>query len=232
MTTNTPETTPTQAPATAAEVPAVAAAAPPTAQAAPTEALRVEAPKPTKASPLADPKFIEGLYTEYAENKGLKEDTYKLLEQNGLPKSVVDDYISTKIESQQLTQYRQEQALRKVHEQCGGSDKVQEALAWAQQNLDQAAIDAINAQLSNPNIEVVVTAVKGLQARAGVGGSFVQGQNGQVASGGAYQSESEWMADVINPKYGQDPAFRAAVDQRLKLSLQSGRISTSNIMYR
>lgn len=186
--------------------------------------LSVPAP-PT--NPLADQTFVEGLFKEFSEKGALTPESYTRLESAGIPRSIVDDYVSSKAAAVEVARYRQEQVTNKVYSECGGEAKVKEALAWAQSNLDKASIDAINAQLASSNPEAVITAVKGLQARAG--GSMLPGKSGGVPGLAPYASEAEWMADQKKPAYRTDPAFRAQVDARLKAAMQTGVIQTGNI---
>lgn len=207
----------------------------PETQPAPTESqvqpqAQVQVPQ-TPSNPLADKGFIESLFKEYAEAGDLKPETYARLESAGIPKDLIQDYASSKVAAQQYQEFQAKSQAEKLINACGGKEAVDEALTWAQKNLDQASIDAINKQLGDPSYEARVTALKGLQSRAGVGGSTLAGKSGGTTAHVAYENERQMLDDMKNPKYHGDPSFRAQVDARMKAAIDAGKIKLDNIYH-
>lgn len=190
----------------------------------------IEVPQIPKASPeekpkapFEDPEFMARMGREALEHGDLTPESYEALKAAGIPETLAKQYVQG-----QIAQYQQ--TVSKIHTECGGKEAVDAALKWAANNLPQSTIDAINKQLADPNPEVVVTALRGLQARAGTSGpSLVQGKTGGNVGVMPYESEAQMLADIGSPQYAKDPAFRAQVKSRLDMAVRSGRISLSNI---
>lgn len=212
-----------QSPAADAATPVVATPAAP-------ETLSIQPPT-TQANSLTDPEFLSRLSQEYMSSGKLSDDTYKALEGLGVPRGVADDYIQSKTNAER---YRTEATTTRVYAECGGKQQVDAALAWAQKNLSAASVQALNAQFASADPEVVVTAIRGLQARAGVSqapAGFVPSRTG-VAESKSYRSEAEFLADIRNPKFRTDPAFRAQVEAAARAGLAEGSLNTNGISYK
>jgi len=118
----------------------------------------------------------------------------------------------------------EEQFVGKVYEITGGEESYQAMLGWMNESLTQEDRDAFNEQLSTQDINKVKVAVDGMNARykAVVGdnpANLLRPDNSQdVITGGGYSSKAEWMADMKNPQYNTDPAFREKVIAKLAKS--------------
>lgn len=153
---------------------------------------------------------IAAISAEFAEKGVLSSEAYAKLEAAGLSTSMVDQYIAgqTAILNAQVSE---------AHGLAGGADQYGVMLDWATQNLpadEQAAFD--RAVVADPATrKQAITALKA-QYTAAVGNTpdLINGRQG-ASSVGSYASRAEVTADMRNPKYRSDPAFRALVEGKL-----------------
>lgn len=173
-------------------------------------------------SKLEDATFLARLSQEAATAGKLSDESYAELKAAGVPKALADQFVRGALAEQA-------QNLSKINSECGGKEAVDSAVAWAAKNLAQPEIDALNRQLADPNPAVVVNTLKGLQARAGGHSGTVAAKTGGHAGAVAYESEAQWKADLRNPLFNSDPAYRAMVTQKLKGAMERGTISSGGI---
>jgi hypothetical protein len=170
------------------------------------EAEKVAAEAATKAG-----LNLDDLSAAYWDQGELTEEQYASLEKGGYSRQIVDQYI----EGQVLVVER-EQA--KAYEAAGGEDQYTSMVEWAADALDAKQQNAYNEAIASGDINKVVLAVQGLKARYdkvnGAEPSFVQGGAGQGGSD-AYESAAQMKADMGDPRYKSDPAFRKRVEQKV-----------------
>jgi len=149
---------------------------------------------------------------EYQSEGALSEASYESLQAAGIPRDVVDHYISA-------TEQSIEANRNAVMDEVGGAEKYGELLGWAGDNLPDSEIDAFNAAIDSADMNQVSMAVKGLAARQAMvaGSEPSRSLSGAVGTdtGSVYNSVSEMMADMNDPKYNHDTAFRAKVEAKL-----------------
>jgi len=150
------------------------------------------------------------LESEYQETGQLSPDTYKQLEDAGIPQNMVDAYIAGQ-------EALAGQTLNKMYSLAGGESEYNEMVTWAQDNLTESEIQAFNASLANEAQSEF--AIKGLYAQyqSAKGPNLVKGEVSNTSTRG-FASKQEMMAEMSNPKYKKDPAFRAEVQRRVALS--------------
>lgn len=168
----------------------------PEAQATPDEAAATE-----KLSKFSQEFFSKGT---------LSEDSYKELSKMGYPKTVVDQFIA----GQKAVMAAEEQ---QVYSAVGGAENYQSLVQWAGQNLSKEEVSAYNHAVETGDMNQIMFAVKGLQARYAAAGrsepKLMQG-TGKTTSG-AFKSVAEVVAAMSDPKYKVDPAYRAEVEKKL-----------------
>jgi hypothetical protein len=154
------------------------------------------------------------LQDEFLKDGKLSDDTLADLEKRGIPRAAVDDFVAARVE--QATSERAF-ALDGV-----GEEKFGAVVAWAKTNLPAADIETFNTSITSAKSkEGLKAAVANLVARyEQVNGSepALINLNGSPASGDVYQSVAQMQADMLNPKYDKDPAFRASVATKLARS--------------
>lgn len=150
------------------------------------------------------------LESEYQENGTLSEDTYKALEDAGIPQNMVDAYIAGQEALTQTT-------INNMYNVVGGESEYNDMVQWAQDTLSESEVEAFNSSLTNT--QTTEFAIQGLHARysAEKGPSLIKGQQSTTRTGG-FASKAEMMSEMANPRYAQDPAFRAEVQRRVALS--------------
>ena len=148
---------------------------------------------------------------EFMEKGELSAESYAALEAAGIPQTMVDNYIA----GQQLIA---QNLVTQVFDSVGGEAEYQSMMQWAKDNLTPDAKAAYQAALDTNDINQVLLAVKGLQA------SYVEVQgrppqllngDGTDSTGDVYASMAEMKADMRDPRYQKDPAFRAKVAAKL-----------------
>lgn len=150
------------------------------------------------------------LQTEYDEKGNLSEETYKSLEASGIPKDMVDSYISGH-------EAMRQQSINTMQNVVGGEAEYGDMMTWASESLTPQEIASYNQSIEDPSLTEF--AIKGLHARysADKGPSFLKGTTQGSVSGG-FVSKHEMMAEMSSPRYAKDPAFRAEVQRRVALS--------------
>ena len=160
-------------------------------------------------------------FSEYEEELlatgGLSEESYEALAKKGFPKEVVDVYLAG--QKAIAEQFKQE-----FYQVVGGEANYKAMTEWAQVNLTEAEIQAFNDTLKGDNPEIIKMATEALyfrytKAKGNPPKGLIQGSSPSVSTqGDAYQSIAELTADMSDPKYEKDPAFRRRVQERLAKS--------------
>ena len=162
-----------------------------------------------KASAISLDKF----YNEFAEKGNLSEKSYSELQAQGIGKELVDNYIA----GQQSIADNQ---LSPIYEAGGGKDGYADLTKWATDNLSEKEVSTFNKQVERGTIEEAILATQGLKARM----ENVEGKSPRLVRGGiaqgssAYQSTAEVIAAINDPRYENDTAYRASVEDKIKRS--------------
>lgn len=158
---------------------------------------------------------FDELSNSYWENGSLTDQQYEKLEKAGIPKALVDQFIAGQEAIINTTRTQ-------VFNTVGGEDNYNAMTSWAADNMSEDEIKAYNAAVNSGNTAAAMMAVKGLKARydAEVGFEPSRAVKGATAKAGAttYRSVAELEADMQNPKYWSDPAFRKDVERKLARS--------------
>lgn len=104
----------------------------------------------------------------------------------------------------------------------GGSDSYGNMMSWAKDSLSDAEIDMYDAVMDKGDPASCFFAVQALAARygdasVGTQGELVGGRSPAPTSKG-YRSQAEVVADMHDPRYDNDPAYRDDVMQKLAAS--------------
>lgn len=157
---------------------------------------------------------FEDLSNSFWENNGLSEEQYDLLEAAGIPSDIVDQFIDGQMAVKNQTQAA-------VFDAAGGEEGYAQMMNWATNTLSEREQDAYNAAVNSGDLESVMLAVQGLNARFrseyGDNPTLVQGQAADVTAG-AFQSVAEITAAMSDPRYEKDPAYRSSVEAKLQRS--------------
>ena len=182
--------------------------------------LKEEAPKQENSLEIAEDAVenaglnFDTLAQEYAEKGQLGDESYKALEQSGIPKAYVDQFIAGQ-------KAIGEQQTNNVKSMVGGEDAYNEMASWASKNMSDGEKKAYNAAVNSADMNTVKLAVDGLrakyQAANGTEPNLVQGKATPVAEQG-YSSWAEVTEAMADPRYAKDPAYQAAVKAKISNS--------------
>lgn len=172
---------------------------------------------PATPSPDDAAKALEGkgldinkFSSEFQQAGALTPESYTELEKAGIPKAMVDQYIAG-----QTAIAEQNSAV--IHASVGGPEAYATMIQWAGVNLSAAEKEAFNTSI-NGNIEQTKLAVAGLHAKYisqnGKAPNLVTGAGGGGGSD-VYASRAQLTADMGDPRYAKDEAFRKSVHDKL-----------------
>lgn len=147
---------------------------------------------------------------DYTTNGQLSEDNYKLLDEKGIPKEVVDAYI----EGQKAVS---ENMKMSVFSSVGGEENYKQITDWASNNMSESEKTAYNNSVNSGDLEQAKLAIDALAARyklqTGTTPNLVGGKASESMD--TYTSWAEVTSDMKDPKYAKDPAYRAKVEGKL-----------------
>ena len=154
---------------------------------------------------------------EFTESGKLSDDSYKELQDAGIPKNVVDEFIKAYGAHEELFNMR-------VNEYVGGKDKYDSLINWASANLSQPEKERFNSSLDGNDLEQAKPMLDALMARYERAEGTMSRQSVDSSGAGSgqnvagYQSSQAMQSDMRDPRYKSDPAFRALVMSRIKYS--------------
>lgn len=156
---------------------------------------------------------FDEMASRYWDEGGLRDTDYKALEKKGIPRHMVDQFIAGQ---QAIVEARQNQ----VYESVGGKENYSAMTEWAGENLSEAEVRAYNKAVASNDFDTVQMAVAGLRARYEAKVGFepkksVKGATSSKSTSGVYRSWAEAEADMNDPRYERDPAFRRDVEQKI-----------------
>jgi len=156
---------------------------------------------------------IEEFEQEFLENGELSQESYDKLTEV-FPKQMVDNYIEG--QKLQAQQYQNE-----IFDVAGGQENYAAMVDWASKNLSNEEIKEFNDAVSSGSkarAKLAVQAVQQAHQTSSPGGNLLEGDRGGSSGSPGYQSKEEMLADMKDPKYSKDPAFRARVQEKVRNS--------------
>ena len=172
-----------------------------------------------KASEFLKTKNIDfaELQQEYNTKGEISQETREKLKAAGISDEMTDNFI----EGQKA---RVEAFYDDISTAVGGREEMNTVIDWARQNISAEEAQSIDA-VTDPRIIKII--LKDLKARMEDKEGHVPEQI--VGSGGAaprdvYESMAEMKADISNPKYHKDEAFRNKVLVKIQASKAAGTI--------
>ena len=159
-------------------------------------------------------EIIDSATNEFIENGELTDKSFKALEEQGLPREIVEAYVAGQ-------QALMENQVNQVKATVGGEENYNAMAEWAAENLDQSELDAFNEVVESGSINQAQMAVRGLYSQfASAGGkapNLIQGNT----SGSAvkpFNSAAQVTEAMRDPRYKNDPAYRKTVEDRLAVT--------------
>ena len=157
----------------------------------------------------------DALSQEFWGNGDLSDESYALLDQAGIPRSIVNSYIDAQMN---MVETQRGEVMNEV----GGAEGYEQLTEWASDNLEDGEIDYFNNIMDSNDFQAIQMAVRAVDARrtASEGMEPTRNLSGSLTGGGggSYESVTQMMNDMQNPAYATDPAFRAKVEAKLSRS--------------
>ena len=161
---------------------------------------------------------------EYYANDGtLSEETIQKFSSMS-SQDLVNAYLEIQANNPQAAQQSVEMSeaqVNQVQNAAGGEANWNAVTAWAQNNLPANQIDAFDSVVDSGNAAAIGIAFKGIQSQYndanGYEGRMLQGKPAG-SSGQIYRSQAELVAAMGDPRYDNDPAYRADVIAKLEQS--------------
>lgn len=154
---------------------------------------------------------LDEFSAEFASKGELSPESYEKLQKAGFDQNLVNDYI----EGQRARAAQFESGIKA---EVGGDDKFNEMVNWAKANLTESEIVAYNKAVGSANADTAKLAVLGLSAKfnAANGSEPQRTLGGNQASGSdVFESTAQVTEAMKDPRYKNDPAFRAKVQSKL-----------------
>ena len=140
------------------------------------------------------------------------EEVYEKFEKAGVPKELVDHV-------QELENYKQANEMKSVTADVEDYPALQK---WAGDNLSESEISIFDNIVENGTLDEMRFAVNNLNGR--MQGNTAPRQSRLVKADaiaqaeGGYESQAQMIADMGDPRYKKDPAYRAAVARKASKS--------------
>ena len=164
------------------------------------------------AEEAAQESTIEDATAEFANDGQLSEATYEKLNEVGLGKDMVDQYIA----GQEAIIEQQSQA---IFSEIGGKSEYEAMSEWAGESLSDADLTAYNDTVESGTVDQAKFAVKALYAqyKGGAAPKPMQGSTNGAAIA-PFASRAQVTEAMRSKQYTTDPAYRSQVEQRLAIS--------------
>lgn len=156
-----------------------------------------------------------------ANNFTLDNETYDLLERAGYSTEKIDGMLDN-------FKANYDAQFSRIYESVGGKTEFDALKAHFEVNgtaYEKRVVDTLNA-------DEMISFIKDYKAKHNLGGAVPQQQTQSQApariigsnptvDNSVYKSQADYVADVVNPRYNSDPAFRALVDNKFNKSFLS-----------
>jgi len=142
----------------------------------------------------------------------LSEEDYKELEEAGYNKQFVDQQV-------EFINYQKQKYVEEFLGDFGGIDTFKEAVAWAKENWTEEQIQEYNEGLNAGNRLAQKALVRSLieeyQGSTKTETEPIHSNQPVNKPTKGYSSEVDFMSDISDPRYGNDPAYTKAVETKM-----------------
>ena len=161
---------------------------------------------------------------EYYANDGtLSEETierFSEMSSQDLVSAYMEMYENGQVNTAQAAEMSEAQ-VNSVMNAAGGESNYNQVIEWAASNLGDRQIDAFDSVVDSGNPPAIGIAFQGLQSAYqeanGYEGRMLQGR-APSSAGDVFRSQAELVAAMGDPRYDNDPAYRADVVEKLNNS--------------
>ena len=159
----------------------------------------------------------------YANDGALSEETiskFSEMSSQDLVNAYMEMYETGQVGQRQSYELSDAQ-VNSVMNNAGGESNYNQVVEWAASNLNDRQIDAFDSVVDSGNPAAIGIAFQGLQRAYdeanGYEGRMLQGR-APSSAGDVYRSQAELVAAMGDPRYDNDPAYRADVIAKLEQS--------------
>lgn len=153
------------------------------------------------------------LEAEYNEKGELSSDSYKLLEEKGYPKALVEAALAG-------WQAKADAFANKIIEDAGGINEYKRIQKFVQSQ-GKGAVNAFNAIVNKDDLSVVSAYIAGVKAQMvaqhGTANPTLGG-SGTVGKSKGYTDANEMIKAMSDPRYGKDPNYMQEVERKVAAS--------------
>lgn len=153
------------------------------------------------------------LEAEYNEKGELSSDSYKLLEEKGYPKALVEAALAG-------WQAKADAFANKIIEDAGGINEYKRIQKFVQSQ-GAGAVNAFNAIVNKDDLSVVSAYIAGVKAQMvaqhGTANPTLGG-SGNVGKSKGYTDANEMIKAMSDPRYGKDPNYMQEVERKVAAS--------------
>ena len=114
-----------------------------------------------------------------------------------------------------------EAQINAIQNSVGGQKEYDKIITWASNNLEQKEVDAFDGLIATGNVDAIKLGVSALQSKyrdaVGYEGRMLSGKKAD-SRGDVFRSQAELVAAMNDPKYDNDPAYRADIVAKLDRS--------------
>lgn len=165
---------------------------------------------------------VKKMAEDFEKNGEFSEDDIAAFEKVGYPRAMIEAYTNglkaMNQSAEQTAEAQAEAALTSVIESVGGDEGVKKLQDYIRSSYSPADKEAYNAAMATGDVGKATEALKAAQARYtaefGDEKDPVRGKGDGGVIG--YANDNEMMADMKDPRYKKDPAFRDMVAKRVQ----------------
>ena len=175
--------------------------------------------QPLLAGKFKDPQALEQAYVELQKKLGEPRDEVQAPEDEGEPAE--DEPEAESEETDEDPEGLSEEQAEMLMDMVGGDKAYKSMLDWAAQNFSKEEIEMYDGVMGSGNANAIYYAIQALQSRF----NDSLGSDGQTLTGrdaadtnDSFKSQAELVAAMSDPRYDQDPAYRADLMRRLENS--------------
>ena len=143
----------------------------------------------------------------------MSEDSYKLLEEKGYPKALVEAALAG-------WQAKADAFANKIIEDAGGINEYKRIQKFVQSQ-GAGAVNAFNAIVNKDDLSVVSAYIAGVKAQMVAQHGTVNptlGGSGNVGKSKGYTDANEMIKAMSDPRYGKDPNYMQEVERKVAAS--------------
>lgn len=170
--------------------------------------------------PSYNTEVFDVLWEEIEEYGALTDETIQALAEN----MDADELIQLGMQMNEDTpEDLDQQDVSAIQNFVGGEEAYASLIGWAGENLDQQYIEAFDSVVDTADPAAIQLVVAGLMAtyqeNAGYEGRMLSGRNAPDVGGiQPFRSQAQVVAAMSDPRYDNDPAYRADIAARLEIS--------------